>query len=138
MSAEDASLRTIEAFNRRDAAAFAAGYATGAVAYDPQYSEPLKGREAIREDIQAFFDAFPDGRVRLINSVTSGNTAASEVEFTGTQLGSMATPTGSIPPTNRRVTLRLARFIQVDTQGQIVKESRYYDLAGMMHQLGLM
>lgn len=137
MSAEDASLKTIDAFNRHDAAAFAALYAAGAVVYDPQYSELLKGREAIREDVEAFLEAFPDAHVNPINTISSGDAAAFELEFTGTNRGAMVTPAGTMPATNRQVSMRIGRFVRVNARGQIVEESRYYDLTTMMQQLGL-
>lgn len=139
MSSEDTSLKTIDAFNRHDAAGFAALYTVGAVVYDPQYPEPLKGQEAIRKDVEAFFKAFPDARISIITTISGEDKdiAASELELTGTHQGPIVTPAGTVPATNRRVSMRVGRFVRVDPQGRIVEESRYYDLAGMMQQLGL-
>lgn len=130
--------KSMDAFNRHDANAYAALYATEATAYDPQYPEPLKGREAIQKDIEDFFQAFPDVQATVVNVLVSGDTAAFEVEMSGTHKGPLVSPTGSIPATNRRMEMRGGRFERVDAQGQITECNRYYDLAGIMQQLGLM
>lgn len=138
MQAQDTINKAIEAFNRHDADAYAALYATEAIAYDPQYPEPLKGREAIRKDIEDFFQAFPDIQAKVVNVVGRGDTIAFEVEMSGTHKGPLVSPTGNIPATNRRMEMRGSRFNRVDAQGQITECNRYYDLAGIMMQLGLM
>jgi len=136
MSLEDIQKKQVDAINRHDANAFAAQYATGAIAYDPQYPEPLKGRDEIRKDIEDFFQAFPDLQARLVSVLAGGDTVASEVELSGTHKGSLAGPTGAIPPTNRRIQLRVAGFDRVE--GNVITETRrYYDMAGLMQQLGL-
>lgn len=55
MTPQEVARKVGEAFNQHDADAYASLYAANAVAYDPQYSEPLRGREAIRKDIEDFF-----------------------------------------------------------------------------------
>ena len=139
MSAQDTLKKTVDAFNRHDADAFAALYTTDAVAPDPQYAEPLQGREAIRKDIVDFFEAFPDIHARVIGEyLVNGDTAAVEVEMSGTHKGPLVSPAGPIPATNKPVRMPGARFIRVNPKGLITECRRYYDLAGVMQQLGLM
>jgi predicted ester cyclase len=136
MSTEDIQKKQVDAINRHDAKAFAAQYVAGAVAYDPQYPEPLRGRDEIQKDIEAFLEAFPDLQARLVSLLPHGNTVASEVELSGTHKGPMAGPTGPIAATNRRVQLRVAQFDRME--GSVITETRrYYDMAGLMQQLGL-
>ncbi len=130
--------KEVEAFNRHDADAFAALYTSDATAYDPQYAEPLKGREAIQKDIEDFFSAFPDVQAKILSSVASGDTIAFEVEISGTHEGPLVTPNGNIPPTNRHVKIRGSRVMRFNSQGLLEECNRYYDLAGIMQQLGLM
>lgn len=137
-TSQETVTKAIDAFNRHDANAFAALYTAEATAYDPQYPEPLKGRESIRKDIEDFFQAFPDVQATVVNTVVSGQTVAFEVQVRGTHKGPLVTPTGSIPATNQRMEMRGGRFIRVDAQGQITECNRYYDLSGIMMQLGLM
>lgn len=138
MSAQDAMKKAVDAFNRHDAGAFAALYAAEATAHDPQYAEPLKGREAIRKDIEDFFQAFPEVQARVVSALANGDTVAFEVEMSGTHKGPLVSPAGPIPATNKRMEMRGGRFIRVNAQGRITECNRYYDMAGVMQQLGLM
>lgn len=137
MSAKETLKKTFEAFNRQDAKAFAALYAPDAVASDPQYSEPLRGREAIRKDIEDFFASFPDVQATTSNLLASGDTVACEMELSGTNKGPIVTPTGTLAATNRQIKMPGSRFIRVNEQGLIVECRRYFDMAGLMRQLGL-
>ena len=128
----------IEALNRHDAAAFAGFYTPDALVHDPQHAEPLKGRDAIRKDIADFIGAFPDLNFTLKTVVESGDTVAFEGAGKGTHKGPMASPAGEIPATNRPMEFRFAAFLRVNGQGLIAEERRYFDMAGMMQQLGLM
>jgi len=139
MPAEDTVRKAIDIFNSHDANAFAALYAEDAVVYDPQYPQPLKGKEAIRKDIEDFFKAFPDVRCQLSNVIASGDTVAFEGSVTGIHTGPLAAPTGeSIPATNKRMDMRAAMFLRVNAQDLVTEERRYFDMAGLMQQLGLM
>jgi hypothetical protein len=46
--------------------------------------------------------------------------------------------TGDIPATGRSAEVKMAGFTRVDESGSIVEEHRYYDLAGLIDQLGVM
>lgn len=127
-----------DAINRHDADVYAAGYAADAIAYDPQYPELLKGREAIRKDIVDFFTAFPDVQSKVLNIVASGKKLAFEVEMSGTHQGPLITPGGTIPATNKHMQMRGGRFMRINSQGKITECNRYYDLTGIMQQLGIM
>jgi steroid delta-isomerase-like uncharacterized protein len=129
--------RTIAAFNAHDAAAFASNYSEEAHVFDPQYPEPMTGRVSIENDVAAFFVAFPDVHSKVTNVMVDGATVAGEALVTGTHQGPLVTPDGDIPATGRRATTRFASFGTVGPDGTWVEERRYYDLAGMMAQLGL-
>jgi steroid delta-isomerase-like uncharacterized protein len=137
MGAHDTLRKAAEAFNRQDAATFASLYAADAVVHDPQYSEPLKGREAIQRDATEWWAAFPDTEVRFLDVLGNEASGAAEAQFSGTHKGSLAGPSGTISPTNKRIDMRLAIFVRVNSQGLITEERRYYDMAGFAQQLGL-
>jgi steroid delta-isomerase-like uncharacterized protein len=138
LAAEDIVREHIKAFNDHNADAWAGHYTPDAVISDPQYPEPVRGRDGIRKDIADFFAAFPDIKFNLTNVVASGDSIALEGSGVGTHTGSMEGPGGEIPPTNKRVEVAYAAFVKTNAQGQITEERRYYDMAGMMMQLGLM
>jgi steroid delta-isomerase-like uncharacterized protein len=126
------------AFNLHDPSAWAACYSPQAVVADPQYPEPLRGRDAVRKDMSDFFGAFPDITAEVTGVVSQGDTYAYEVSLSGTHTGPLLGPSGHIPATDRRVRLAAGAFGRLDAHGNIVEEHRYYDLAGMLAQLGLM
>jgi len=138
MTSQDQVQKHMQAFNRHDADAWAADYAEDAVLYDPQYEEPKRGREAVRKDISDFFSAFPDMQFETRNIMEGGDGAAIQGTGTGTQTGAMEGPQGTLPATNRRVQIEFAAFVRLNPAGLIAEERRYYDMAGMMTQLGVM
>lgn len=137
MSALDTYKQSEEAFNSHNADAVAALYAAEVVVSDPMYPEPLRGREAVRQDYADFVRSFPDLRVTVSKILVSGDTVAFEIQVSGTHQGPIITPTGTIPATNRPAELRIGVFTAVDTSGIILDERRYYDVAGLAQQLGL-
>ena len=58
---EAASRKFADTFNKHDLDALARLYAEGAVAYDPMYPEPLRGREAIRRRLLQRLPGHTDG-----------------------------------------------------------------------------
>jgi len=128
----------IAAINAHDPAGLAIRYGADAVVLDPQYAEPLRGREAIERDTADFVTAFPDLRAQVTRTLFDGATHALEMTVSGTNTGPLTLPTGStVPPTNRRAEIHMAVFGRVDGDGLVVEERRYFDIAGLLAQLGL-
>lgn len=125
------------AYNARDAERFASCYAQDAVVTDPVSPEPLRGREAVQQDVAAFLEALPDTSAELQEVLVDGKTAATRVLITGTQTGPMPTPSGTIPPTGRPVQVPMGVFSRFGADNKITEEYRYYDQAGMAEQLGV-
>lgn len=138
MTATDTISRQMAALNRHDVAAFIACYSADAEVFDPQYPALLKGREAVGKDIADFFAAFPDLAGTATRNVGEGGVCAYELRLTGTHKGPMVGPAGLVPPTNRRIDVGGAVIVRFDGEGRIAEERRYYDLAGLLGQLGLM
>lgn len=115
----------LEAFNRHDVNALSRLYDDEAELADPWYPEPLKGREAIREDAENLFTAFPDLRGEIFGQTGSGDTIALEVRLSGTQTGPLTTPRGGVPPSNKRMTLIGASFRRFSEHGLVLEERRY-------------
>ena len=137
---EEASTRLAKAITAHDLEGVAKVYASDAVAYDPMYPQPLRGRDAIKKDSADFFRAFPDLRFEITNIIEkSDRLGAGEVRMTGTHTGPLVTPTGDeVPPTNKRIELKGAAFVGLNEKGEIVEERRYYDVGTILRQLGLM
>jgi steroid delta-isomerase-like uncharacterized protein len=137
---EAASRKVADTFNKHDLDALAKLYAEDAVAYDPMYPEPLRGREAIRKDAATFMRGFPDARLEIISTIEKDDrNGADEIRLTGTHTGPLETPTGQeLPPTNKRVEFRGGAFSRLNERGEVVEERRYYDVATVLRQLGIM
>lgn len=131
----DAFVKAAEAVNAHDAKAFAATYAVDAVVYDPFYPQPLKGRDAVEQDMVELLRAFPDARFTVGPVLEGGDTVAAEFTLRGTHQGPMASPDGEIPATGRSIENRVAVF-STFADGEVTEERRYYDAAGLLSQLG--
>ena len=127
-----------DAWNSHDAARVGALYTDGATLLDPFYAEPLVGRSAIQMDAADFFIAFPDLAFRPTKVIADGTTVVVEVLSSGTNTGPLQLPAGPSPATSRRVEFSVASVIDLDAAGRIREERRYFDVAGLLMQLGLM
>jgi hypothetical protein len=58
--------------------------APDAVAYDPVYPEPLRGKTAIMKDLDASFAALPDVHYEILKPLAKDRDAAIEFRITGT------------------------------------------------------
>ncbi|QDG67954.1 ester cyclase [Pseudarthrobacter sp. NIBRBAC000502772] len=133
----DAIAKSVEALNSHDAKAFAAAYAADAVVHDPSYPQPLKGRDAIEQDVVDLLRAFPDVSLTVGPVLQDGETFAAEYTLRGTHQGPLALPGGEIPATGKSFINNAAVFSKFNTDGEVTEESRYYDVAGLMAQLGV-
>ncbi len=126
-----------EAFNNHDADAVAAEYAAEAIVYDPLYPEPLRGRDAVREDHANLFRAFADIIVHRSVFIANGNTAAWEVTVSGTHSGPLDTPEGIISPTYCRIEQSYGVIADIDHDGRFLRVRRYTDPTILGKQLEL-
>jgi predicted ester cyclase len=127
--------RNIAALNNRDMEAYLANQHP-----DIEFVVPggatLHGREQVRESTQAFWTAFPDGRLAFGEQVLGEDSAATEVVFTGTHTGPMSTPGGDVPPTSRVVQMTSVSMLRFK-DGMVAYERVFMDQLQMLTQLGL-
>ncbi|MGK3957934.1 ester cyclase [Arthrobacter sp. R4] len=126
----------VEAVNAHDAKTFAATYAADAVVHDPLYPQPLKGRDAIEQDMVELLRAFPDARFTVGPLLQDGETVAGEYTLRGTHLGPLASPEGEIAATGNSIDNSGAVFSKFNADGEVIEERRYYDAAGLLAQIG--
>jgi steroid delta-isomerase-like uncharacterized protein len=136
-SLQNVAKQWIDSFNKKDLERLMALYAGNCRNAQPHLPQPLKGRAATEKGFGAFFQAFPDGKMKVSKLVVKGDMAAMEWSFTGTHGGPMAGPGGTIPATNKKVVVKGAEFTRHNAKGQIVEERGYFDVAGFMAQLGV-
>ena len=114
-------------------------YAKDAVVTDPAYPEPLRGHEEIRKDAADFFRAFPDVSFKFTDVFQKNErTGATQFQMSGTHTGPLALPAGEVPPTGKRFNIMGVGIVTLDDSGLIKEELRYYDVATVLTQLGLM
>jgi steroid delta-isomerase-like uncharacterized protein len=133
---EDVVRRQIESVGR-DASVDDALYALDAVRYDPVTPQGMKGRDAIRKWHEMLAKASTDADSRAVSIISKGDTAAAEWVITAIHSGPFEMPMGTVAPTNRQVTLHGATFYRFNREGLIAEQRDYFDLAGLMQQLGV-
>lgn len=137
VSFEERLKASTDAFNRQDIDGYLALYADDAVLYDPLSPEPSRGKEAIRSAVEALWEMFPDAHIETLRLVVAGVTAAGEIANSGTNRGSLKSPTGTLPATNRHGEFRAAFFARLNSEGRVIEGRRYWDTTGFMKQLGI-
>ena len=102
---------------------------------------PTNGTKDHRAEAVQMFKTFPDNRVgnRPYKTLfASGDWTCSIARFTGTMTGPMRGPDGKeIPPTGKSFEVDFCTVARWDENGQIVEENLFYDVVGMMKQIGL-
>lgn len=126
-----------DAYNRGDAARFLRAFASGATVHDPSLPDPIRGTEAIRTWFQKGHEIFPDIRLERVRAFAQGDLASVEYVETGTHRGPFPGPAGAmIPATGKTYRHREGSVFRV-VDGKIVEWRLYWDVLGVMAQLGL-
>jgi steroid delta-isomerase-like uncharacterized protein len=135
---EEILRRSADAWNGKDADAYAALYVADGVVYDPFNPLGIRGQAAIAQNVRDLVTAFPDLEFTQDSLLVQGDMFATEVVLRGTHSGPLAGPAGVVPPTGQRMELRGAAVGRFDAQDRIVEERRYFDSMTMLRQLGLL
>jgi steroid delta-isomerase-like uncharacterized protein len=98
--------------------------------------QTFRSPEGLSEWLQLFLTALPDARTEIINVVAAEEWAFSEHIGRGTHTGPLVGPSGELPPTGRKVELRIGEVYRIE-DGKIALIHAYYDGATMMRQLGV-
>ena len=97
--------------------------------------ETFRGHEGFRQYMEGWSDAFPDGRAEDTNVYVGEDFAVTEFVGRGTHTGTLRTPAGEIPPTERSAEWTLCEVYQI-RDGKIVRGRTYFDVATLMDELG--
>ncbi len=129
----------IAAWNAHDVERAVAIFPEDVVWHDVGSPQPFSGKDAIRQYLQGWFSAFPDIKITVKNRVITEDYVAAEIEFVGTNSGSLQLAPGvpAIPATGRKVNGKGTYFVHFQN-GKPVEVRSYPDAAGMIMQLGLM
>jgi steroid delta-isomerase-like uncharacterized protein len=124
--------RLVGSWNAHDPDAVARCYAPDAVSRDVTLSEPLHGRDAIRNAAAMYMTAFPDIRFDIKRIVCEDNVVCEEWHATGTHEGDLM----GLEPTRQSGTTLGCNVIHMRDDGLIASETTYWDAAGLYRQLG--
>ena len=124
---------TYGAWNAHDPNAVAAVFAENAILREAGRPDETRGRAAIRERAAMLLRGFSDFRLERLTLVIDGDAHADRWVMTGTHDGELY----GIPPTGRRVRLEGATFTRLGTDGLVVDDVHFTDMAGLLAQLGL-
>jgi len=128
-----------DAWNSQDWETFKKRHSENTAVYWPTQPLPTRGRGAHHKEAMEFFKTFDN---RLVNNpykiaFGQGDYTCTVADWTVTMKASMKGPDGKIvQPTGKTVKLE---FCTVATwkNNEIVEERLFYDVVGMMKQLGL-
>lgn len=130
-----------DAWNSQDWETFRKRHSQDTAVYWPGQPEPTRGVDNHRAESVAFFKMFPDNHIdnRPYKVLFGqGDWTCSIARFTGTMKGPMKGLDGKeIPPTNRAFEIEFCTVAHWK-DGEIVEERLFYDLVGMLKQIGVM
>jgi steroid delta-isomerase-like uncharacterized protein len=92
----------------------------------------LKGPDAGVDVVETFTTAFPDLKLALTHQHTDGEVSIIEFRGTGTHQAELQ----GIPATGKSIDVHVIDVITV-RDGKVLSEREYYDMLGMMQQLGV-
>ena len=130
-----------DGWNSRDWDTFKKYHAENVSVYWPGQPSPTRGRQSHHEESVEFCKTFPDNHVDnnpYKISFGQGDWTCMVTRFTGTMKGPMKGAEGKmIPPTNKKFETEFCTVAHW-VNGEIVEEKLFYDLVGVMRQIGLM
>jgi ketosteroid isomerase-like protein len=106
---------SIVALNKRDWAKFGDFMSENTIDYAVA-AEPVKGKSAVLQGIQGFFNAFPDATIEIEDMIVSGNKVYVKNTFKGTHTQSLF---GMIPATDKKVFYTDVDIMEFDDKGKI-------------------
>jgi steroid delta-isomerase-like uncharacterized protein len=101
---------------------------------DLVYSSPITGptdQMGMRSLHEGLWKAFPDFLYSVQRTIAQGDTVVAQCVFKGDHRGELM----GIAPTNRNIAMPLA-FVVDFREGKILRWDSYFDVAGMLRQLG--
>lgn len=130
-----------DAWNSQDWETFRKRHAESVAVFWPGKPEPTRGGPSHEEEAIEFFKTFPDNHIannpyKVLFG--QGDWTCSLAKFTGTMKGPMKMPNGKrIQPTNKKFEVEFCTVAHWNENGEIVEEKLFYDLVGLMQQIGL-
>ncbi len=126
-----------EALNARDWDRCLRFYSDSIAFSGPDLPQPITGKTMLLDYFKSLAVGFPDFRFEEVDIFGHGERVCAEWILVGTHKGPLSGPGGKmIPPTNRQIRNPFVLVFKLEN-GRIVRERGYFDVLGMMAQLGL-
>lgn len=125
-----------EYFNTRQPERAADDVLDDATIEDVGIGAVLRGKEGVVQYMRGWLQAFPDAKIEILSVLASGDQACAELVGRGTHTGTLETPAGSIPATNKKVELRICDFYTI-RDGKVAGVRSYFDSGSLFRQLGV-
>jgi predicted ester cyclase len=103
-----------------------------AIFHIPDYPEPLRGPDAVREHVRGSRATFSDLSVRVDEVIPAGDRLTARVTWSGTNDGEIM----GQPPTGRRATWNVVVIMRF-AEGRIIESRPLSDNLSLLSQLGL-
>jgi len=126
----------LEAFEAHDMDRFVSFMSESVGDYVPGRAEPLRGREAVREDNIGFLAMYPDVTYEITQIFGSGDMVCAQGIVKGTNTGPLPGPDGKeLPPTNQSFRVPACFVVKIE-DGKISEIHEYLDRLEFSTQLG--
>ncbi len=129
-----------DAWNSQNWDSFKKRHSENVAVYWPGQPEPTRGREAhFRESVE-FFKTFSNKLANNPYKILFGSDdyTCSVADWEATMIGPMKNPDGSVvQPTHKTARLEFCTVAHWSSNGEILEERLFYDVVGMMRQLGI-
>ena len=127
------ALAVYDAFNARDLDGALSAAVENVVWEDHGRGVTTKTRAEFKASLQEWIDGFSDGTITEPKAIDAGDTVIIEFVARGTNDG----PMGPAPATGKRASLPMVDIVHFDKQCKIYRGAIYYDMLGLLVQLGL-
>ena len=121
-----------ESWNRRDFDGVVLSIADNLNYTDRARGSDMKSIQNFREFVQAWAQAFPDGRIVNPQYIDAGDTVIAQFTVEGTNNGELM----GMKPTGRRISMSMCEIARYDRNGKAISGDLYYDQYNLLTQLG--
>jgi steroid delta-isomerase-like uncharacterized protein len=99
--------------------------------------QTFTGKEGLRQFMQVWKTATPDGVVTVVNQIASDDGVVNECTYHATHTGPLMSPAGEIPASGKTLDLRFCEVWTV-RGGKLASIHNYQDFATLLRQIGVM
>ncbi len=126
----------VEKYSSRDLDGLAALFSSDAEIVNVPTGVIGRGSKTARDSAQTLITASPDSKCEIVSVVASERGAAVEYWLRGTHTGKLVARAGTLQPTGRKLEIRICDVMNIQG-GKITSLRSYWDLYGVLSQLGL-